>query len=177
VSSATLILRVSSASFDRVVRGVSGLGEVLAESISAQDITEAYYDLQARLKNARRLEARFLELLEKQTGKVSDLLEVERELARVREQIEQFEGKLRLFDHQVELSTLTVQLSIRQEFQAGQPRGLGGELSETFVTSISALRSMAVGLLNMVVALVPWAPVAALVWFGIARLRRRRRAA
>jgi hypothetical protein len=175
VSSATLVLRVASASFGRVERGVHGLGEVLSESSSAEDVTEAYTDLAARLKNARRLESRFLEMLEKQAGGVADLLQVERELARVREQIELHEGRLRLLDHRVELGTLTVNLEIREQFQAGQPQGLGGQLGEVLSTSTAAVTTFLVGLLKVGVAVVPWAPLAMAAWLAGRALRRWRR--
>jgi hypothetical protein len=175
VSSATLVLRVPAGKFGGIVGRILRLGVVQRESMSSRDITEAYYDLKARLDNARKLEARLLDLLAKKTGKVSDLLQVERELARVRESIERFEGKLRLYDNLVDLSTLTVNLSIQQKYTPPRPPSLGDDIRETLGGSWDALKGFGRGLVLALVALVPWAlPLVVLVWLVIRWWRRRR---
>jgi hypothetical protein len=73
-------------------------------------VSEEFVDLTARTANARRLEERLLELLATRTGKLQDVLSVERELARVREEIERMEGRLRYLKTRTELSTLSVAL-------------------------------------------------------------------
>ena len=67
-------------------------------------------DLAARAANGRRLEERLVELLRTRTGKLQDVLSVERELARVREEIERMEGRLRFSRPAPQLSTLSVSL-------------------------------------------------------------------
>jgi hypothetical protein len=57
------------------------------------------------------MEERLLEMLQKKTGKVSDLLEVEKELGRVREQIEQMQGDLKYYDALVQYATVTITLA------------------------------------------------------------------
>jgi hypothetical protein len=71
-------------------------------------VGEEFVDVTARVANARRLEQRLVTLLATRTGKLEDVLAVERELARVREQIERYEGRLRYLSTRVETSTLTV---------------------------------------------------------------------
>jgi hypothetical protein len=106
--SASLELRVPSDRFDAVVNGLAPIGKVESVNITAQDVGEEFVDLTARLANARRLEARLIELLANRTGRLSDVLTVERELARVREQIERYEGRLRYLQSRVAVSSLTV---------------------------------------------------------------------
>src|SRR5262245_39855257 len=175
-ASATLTLRVPAARFDDVARALARLGKVLHESLQAEEITEQYYDLAARLANARRLESRLLELVAQHTAKVSDLLEVERELGRVREDIERLEGKKRLLDSQVALGTLTVHLTMRTREVASA--ALGTEMRETLSASWQALSAAGRGLLLAAVALLPWSPF--LIgggWLLVHRVRRRRMAA
>ncbi len=97
-SSATLVLRVPSDRFDEAMRRTRDLGAVTRDDSQAEDITDAFTDLAARLANARHLEQRLLKLVDERTGGVSDLLEVERELARVRGEIEAAEGHLRMWE-------------------------------------------------------------------------------
>src|SRR5207302_1413922 len=65
----------------------------------------------ARLKNARVMEQRLIDMLKTKTGKVSDLLQVEKELGRVREEIEKMQGELKYWDSQVQFATATISLS------------------------------------------------------------------
>jgi hypothetical protein len=105
---ASLELRVPADRFDAIVDGLASIGKVEAVNITAQDVGEEFVDLAARLANARRLETRLIELLANRAGRLSDVLTVERELARVREQIERYEGRLRYLQSRVAISSLTV---------------------------------------------------------------------
>ena len=108
--SAQLELKIPAARWADVIAGLAPVGEVESVREEAQDVGEEFVDLTARLTNARRLETRLIELLERRTGKLEDVLLVERELARVREEIERYEGRLRYLRSRVATSTLTVYL-------------------------------------------------------------------
>jgi hypothetical protein len=107
---AMLEVKVPAARFDDLVAGLRPLGRVESVNVSAQDVGEEYVDVTARIANARRLEERLIELLATRTGKLQDVLNVERELARVRQEIERYEGRLRYLKSRSALSTLTVSL-------------------------------------------------------------------
>lgn len=107
---ATLTLKVPSERLDSAVAGLEPLGDLQSLDLSGRDVTEEFVDVQARLRNQRQLEERLLELLETRTGDLEDVLAVERELARVRQQIERFEGRVRYLRSRVRMSTLTVSL-------------------------------------------------------------------
>jgi hypothetical protein len=161
-TSAMLVLRIPADRFDEAVKQLSALGQVLTEQIRAEDVTADYTDLAARLANARRLEARLLELAAQKTSGVTDLLQVEQELARVREQIETMEGRIRLYDDQVSLATLNLQLVTRAQVAAvPPPPTLGADVSSTLSGSWGALADVGRGLLLVLVALLPWLPLIA----------------
>jgi hypothetical protein len=84
------------------------MGKVETVNSRAEDVSEEFVDVTARVKNARRLEERFLNLLATKTGKLDEILRVERELARVREEIERYEGRLRFLSTRAATSTLTI---------------------------------------------------------------------
>ena len=174
IASAQLVLRLPAARFDEAVRRLAQLGLVLEESTRSEDVTEAYVDLAARLGNAQRLEARLLELVASKAGSVPDLLGVEQELARVREQIEVYQGKLRLYDNQVDLATLTVDLETRARIASLPPPSFGGRVGRALGDSWQALGRLAQDLVVAGAALLPWLPaVAGALWLAL-RLRRRR---
>jgi anti-sigma factor RsiW len=86
------------------------LGHVEEEHRANDEVTDQYVDLEARLKSARASEQRMLELLATRTGKLADVLDAERELARIREEIESMEGQRVLLAHRVSYATVDVQL-------------------------------------------------------------------
>jgi hypothetical protein len=106
--SAMLELKVPAARFDETINGLEGLGEVESVEVNAEDVGEEYVDVTARVTNARRLEERLIQLLANRTGKLEEVLAVERELARVREEIERMDGRLRYLRTRVALSTVSI---------------------------------------------------------------------
>ena len=107
---ATLELKVPSTRFDELTEGLPPIGRLEFVNVGAEDVSEEFVDLSARAANGRRLEERLVELLRTRTGKLQDVLSVERELARVREEIERMEGRLRYLRSSAQLSTLSVSL-------------------------------------------------------------------
>jgi len=105
---ATFELKIPSTNYDRAVGSLSTIGKVETVASNAQDVGEEFVDITARVTNARRLEDRLISLLANRTGKLDEVLRVERELARVREEIERYEGRLRFLSTRVALSTLTI---------------------------------------------------------------------
>lgn len=107
----TVVVKVLPENLDGFLLKLRDLGDLKNQNVSTQDITGAYYDLQARLENQRRMEASLQELLQKENGKVSDLLQVERELGRVRGEIESMQGQMKLYNFQVAFATVTITLA------------------------------------------------------------------
>jgi hypothetical protein len=107
---ASLELKIPAARWNDAVSGLKPIGELESQQTASEDVGEEYVDVTARMTNARRLEGRLLELLANRTGKLDDVLAVERELSRVREEIERHEGRLRFLRTRAAVSTLTVRL-------------------------------------------------------------------
>lgn len=108
VRSATLELKIPAARYDQAVGGLGGIGRVESVNTSVEDVGEEYVDVTARVTNAKRLEERLVSLLATRTARLSDVLAVERELARVREEIERYEGRLRFLRTRAAVSSLSV---------------------------------------------------------------------
>lgn len=106
--SATLELKAPAERFDEGLDGLAPMGRVESVNVTAEDVGEEFTDVTARMGNARRLESRLIELLATRTGKLKDVLDVEQELARVREEIDRYEGRLRYLRAHAALSTLTI---------------------------------------------------------------------
>jgi Domain of unknown function (DUF4349)/Putative zinc-finger len=106
-----VVVKVLPENLDRFLQKIRSLGELKNQTLGTEDVTKAYLDTDARLKNARVMEQRLIDMLKAKTGKVSDLLQVEKELGRVREEIEKMQGELKYWDSQVQFATVTISLA------------------------------------------------------------------
>lgn len=157
VSSATLVLRIPQDAFGSILPRLKELGEISSESTAAEDVTDQYVDIAARLASAKTLEKRLLELAADRSSGVEALLAVERELARVRGEIESYEGRMRQWNDQIAMSTLTLSISTKAPAIAAVPdRGLGDRIASGFHDSIDALQGFGAWLAITATSLLPW---------------------
>ena len=106
-----VIVKVLPENLDRFLLKLRGLGDLKNQTLGTEDVTKQYFDTDSRLKNARVMEQRLIDILKTKSSKVADLLEVEKELGRVRQQIEEMQGALKYMDAQVQFATVTITLS------------------------------------------------------------------
>jgi len=100
-------IRVPVDSFDSLVDSILSLGELERNNRTSQDVTEQYYDIEARIKNKKVEEQTLNKILQERSGKLEDVLKIEIELSRVRGEIEQLEGKIRVLENLSSLATIT----------------------------------------------------------------------
>ncbi len=166
----TVTLRIPARAFDETRSGLGQLGQVRAETFTTQDVTKAYSDLETRLRVKRETLGRLVDLLRNRTGRLSDVLEAEREIARVNEEIEQMEGERRFYDQQVSLSTLTLEL---HEPQALVTSSALAPIREALGRAAEVLAQSVAALVYLTMVLIPWLLAAVLGWKLVRRLRRR----
>lgn len=168
---ATLELKVPAARWDDALAGLSPIGHVENVTSQSQDVGEEYVDVSARLDNARRLEQRLLQLLATRTGKLSDVLAVERELASVRGEIERYEGHLRYLRTQVAMSTLSVTVHEPPPLLARTPGT--SVIGHAFLESWRNFVAFMAGFIAALGWLIPTAVLVLLLWLGLRWLQRR----
>jgi len=104
-----LTVRVPSQNFDAFINAISkGVSYFERKDISSQNVTEQYIDLTSRLNTKRKLEERYLQILQKAT-KISEILEIEKQISAIREEIEAKEGQLKYLESRVSESTVTIE--------------------------------------------------------------------
>jgi hypothetical protein len=108
-----LTIRVPRDHFRDAVSRIERLGDVIHRDIKAEDVTDAFVDLAARLKNAYAMRDRLVELLHKAT--VKEAIDIQKELGRITEQIEQMEGQMKLLQDKTAFSTIAVSFSPVQD--------------------------------------------------------------
>ena len=151
-------------------------GAVLSSRATAEDVTEQFIDVKARQSAKRVEEARLLKLLEEGTGTLADVLAVEQQLQRVREEVESAEGRLRYLEHATTYATVHIDARelIGVSWSSGQP--LRSQTSAVFRDSCAVLLLVGRGAVLVVAAMTPWLGVLALfaapVWWRWRRSRR-----
>ena len=169
-------VRVPVDRFAEFVAAVRQLGEVRSINSTSDDVTAEYYDIEARIRNKQQEEERLLKLLAEATGKLEEILAVEKELSRVRGEIEQAQGRLRMLKDVTELTTVTVSVTEIKNYVPEEAPTYLTRVRRAFSASTMTLVSTAQGLSLVAVALVPWLPVPlvlVLIVLAIRRLRRR----
>jgi Domain of unknown function (DUF4349) len=167
--SATVEIKVPAARWGQLVAGLKPIGTLESENENAEDVGEEFVDVQARVSNAKRLEARLIDLLANRTGKLSDALQVERELARVREEIERYEGRIRYLRTQAAVSTMTVTIHEPAPVLGSHPGD--NPIAQAFRDAWRIFVGVIAFLISSLGILIPLGILALLIW----RLLRMRR--
>jgi len=165
---AWVTLRVPEAQFAVALAALKGLGTVRGHAVTSDDVTKAYFDLETRLAVTRETEARLRELLASNTGKLSEVLQVERELSRVIGQIESMEGEKRYYDRQVTLSTIALTL---YEPEALVRASALDPMRRAFMNAVGMFVTSLAMLVQLTMVALPWLVVMLLGWLGMRRLR------
>jgi len=154
-------VNVPATRLDETVRAFRTLGEVVQDSQNATDVTERLVDLEARLANSRNSERRMNELLRTRTGTLTEVLEAEREVARVREEIERLDAQRKSLADKVTFSAITLQFDEpkKSSMDLG-PLPLTTRIRNAF---IEGLRSAFAGAVEALLVVLQVAP-ALLLW-------------
>ncbi len=169
--SADLEAHVPKSSLGALRGVVQDQGDVTRDVESVEDVTEARADVKARLHAARVEEARLLELTQDHTGKLSEVLETEKELSRVRENIEKIEAEERTMDGRVAYATVSIHV-VRRSVPAWKTPGRSIERAAIGGVHAAAAISVAFGM--ALAATGPTLVPLGLVIFGIVVFVRRR---
>ncbi len=111
--SAQLKLRIPPSKVDDVVGFLAKRGEILDKRITASDVSKQLFDHEIALKNLRTTLDRLTQLMAQGGLKVNEILEIEKEMTRLRGQIEQIEGEQRFLKDRVSLATLEIAITRR----------------------------------------------------------------
>lgn len=170
-------VRLPVEAYDQFLSSIQQLGDLQSVSTDSQDVTAEFFDLEARLRNKQQEETRLLKHLDSSTGKLEDILAVEREISRVREEIERMQGRRNLLQDLISMTTITVELVESNNFVPSTPPHLAARAVRMFIDSASVLRTAVTELLLILIALVPWLALAtmlsAVYWLGKRILSRR----
>ncbi|HEX8738465.1 MAG TPA: DUF4349 domain-containing protein [Pyrinomonadaceae bacterium] len=176
----TMTVRVPAAKFNETLDEIrKTASRVILENVRGEDVTEEFIDIEARLKTEKALEQQFLEIM-KQAKMVEDALNVQRQLAQVRAEIEKVEGRKRFLENQSSLSTIKIRLQTPTALSVNST-GFSAQLAQAFGRGFDSALSFILGLVTFVIAILPFLlvvvlPLALVIRYFLKRQRRQKQA-
>jgi len=177
-----LVVRIPEAQFGAAYDLIRGLAKnVTEDKITGQDVTEEFIDLEARIKTQKALELQFLEIM-KQARKVEDAMEVQRQIADVRTEIEKLEGRRRFLENRSSLSTITVNITTPKPMVVVPTTGFRHSVSDAIAEGIDVASGILLFFVRFAIVMIPVGvlvllPMGLLVRYFIRRTKRMRLAA
>lgn len=163
--SRNLIIRIPTKNFQSTIDSISTIVDYFdTKQVTLKDVTEEFIDLEARLKAKLELEKRYLELLSKAQN-VKEMLEIERELSHIREEIEAKQGRLKYLNDRVSLSTLNIEF-YKISAETGVRTSYGRKMWNALQSGFNGLSIFFLGLLNI------W-PFIIIVILGVYLIRKQ----
>jgi hypothetical protein len=166
-------IRIPSVEFDPFFKQLSGFGELQSSSRTSKDVGEEYYDAASRLKNKRVEEARLVELIRTKTGQLNDIITVEHELSRVREEVEVIQGRLQFLNNQTELSNISVSVKEVKNFVPATRPTFLMRVERTFSDSLGSVTEFATNVVLLIVGVAPWLIPLSIVGLAAAIIMKR----
>jgi len=150
-----LVVRVPSNQFGRAFDEIKKLaGNTPSENVTSQDVTEDFIDLEARIKTQKALEVQFLEIM-RQANKIADALEVQRQIAEVRTDIEKLEGRKRFLENRSSLSTINVNIQTPKPVITVTETGFRQSLREAVSDSITLASDLVLFFARFLIMMAP----------------------
>lgn len=173
---AWLTLRVPAEQVDAFLAGIGGTGRVTSRSETSLDVSDSYYDTEARLRSQQALLARLMELVP-MAESLDDVMALEKQIADTQLEIERLTGILQQTDRQVDYAT--VEISLQEETPADQAADTQLSLGERLQAALTTGAETFLGFLQdaavWLVSALPFAAVAAVIRVIVRIIIRRRK--
>ncbi len=166
--SAVMIVKVPESVFYDALNEIKKVGRVVNEEVNVRDVTEQYVDLDARLRNLKAEEEWLLAAVEK-AKTVEDLMMIEKELWRVRGEIERVEAQLKNLERMISYSAISIWIKTPEEPKPKPSPYPVIDFTPVVVAAVTALIYVAYGLVFLIIVGVP---VGAIAYGGYLIYRR-----
>lgn len=171
---ATLTIRIPAEKLDQFTETVKQSANITTTSETAEDITLSYVAVESRIKALETEQTRLLELLAKAEN-MTEILQIEERLTKVRTELEQVTSQLRLYDNQVAYGTVYLTLHEVKEYTEEAPEGFWARIGKGLTESIEAIGHGFVEFVIFLIVASPYLALIALVLGGVMLIVKRRR--
>ncbi len=167
-----MTVRVPAESLDAFVSGARALGTVKFQSEGSEDVTQQHVDLTARLENLRAEEVRLRSFFDS-AKTVEEMLLVETELNRVRQEIESLDAQVKYLERQAAMATVTIELTEKQP--AVRPQGVDWGFRDAITSGFRGAANVLTFAIAFIIATAPLWLVGLAAFFIVKAILRRRR--
>jgi len=175
LTSGNITIRIPHDQYNSALEAVRNMGTVESISVSGEDVTQEYTDLESRLRNLEAQEKILLDLMD-ESKDVSDSIEVQRELSNVQEQIEVIKGKMKYLDNMVSYSTIQVYLYEPQPITDDSGWGFMDALRRGVRGAVTVFNAIMIFVIAASPIIAFIAIILVIIWLIVrARIRRRNR--
>lgn len=171
---ASLTLKVPADKASEMISFLEKMGKVLEQGKTSTDVSDEYYDTEARLKVMVKEEERLLNLLETRAATIQELLAVEKEIARVRGEREALQARMNRLNNMVDYTTFTVTLE-ENKAALQAPKGTLGKAGQGFINSLNQLVKLLNGLFIVLITILPFLIVLLIIAYPVKKWVSRRR--
>jgi hypothetical protein len=174
-----LVVRIPENQFGTALDEIRGLASNLPEAkITGQDVTEEFIDLEARIKTQKALEIQFLQIM-RQATKIADAMEVQRQIADVRTEIEKLEGRKRFLENRSSLATITINIITPKPMVVVPTTGFRHSVSDAVSEGIDVSAAILLFFVRFAIVMLPIGvlvllPAGLLVRYVMRRAKRMR---
>jgi len=173
---ASIQVRVPSETFDSALAYYRTLAvKVTSENASGEDITKQYTDLDSRLTNLVASESQLLKIMDR-AGKVSEVLEVQRELSSVRGQIEMIKGQMQYLESSVAMSSISIELALSEDLlpvPASETWRPAYVLKTAWKSLLNAFKGISYTIIKLAVYALIWVPLLLIAWWIYRTVKNR----
>ncbi len=171
--SASLTIRIPADQLDGLLNDMQNISNIVQQSRNVQDVTLDYVDTESHQKALKAEEKRLMEIME-QASSVEDVIAVEQQLTEVRYQLESIESQLRVYDNQIDYSTVYLDISEVTAYTEPEPENVPDRIITGFKSN---LKAVGYGLMNLGIWVIIHIPqlliFAGLCWLLLLFFRRR----
>lgn len=156
-------LRVPTERYRDFLASAGDLGEISSLNEQTKEVTAEFYDVDARIRNKLREEERLNKILEERPGKLTDVLTVEKEVSRVREEIERMQGRLRVLKDLTSYSTISITVTEIQHYAPPAAPTFGTLIERQWQSTVGTLTAAFQASVLWAIAVGPWLIIAGLI--------------
>ncbi len=173
-SSGRLTIMIPAGEADTFVSSLRSLGKTINSNKKTEDVTDSYFDTQVRIKNLEAEIEIMRSLLQKPGWKVSEILEIEREIRRLTDELESLKGYITNLDRQITYSEVRIRFEKSQiSIDSASQDSLGYKLQLALKRGIDLLINIVTSLLSLIAFILPISPFIAAVYFLFRKPLRR----
>ena len=166
--------RIPTDQFEEFMQALNEVGRITSKSMSVDDVTDEYYDVEARIEMLEKRFAKMEEYMERAT-EMSDIIQLENEMSQILYELDVLKGSKRHIDNRIEYSTVRIELRevVKAEAVTVSEGNLGSRAGDAFLNTLQGMGVFFEDLFVLLVGSLPVLIILGLIAFVVLFFVRR----